>query len=290
MLLLTALIWGCSFVAQSEAMDNVGPFTFQMCRSLLGAMVVFPMVLINYGRKKARQYPEPGSETETEAEAEAAAGVGIKAGLICGLVFCAASLTQQFGILHTDSIGKAAFITAMYIVLVPCMGIFTGRRVPPRIWFCVALGVAGIYLISVKEAMIIGRGDLILMCCALLFALQILLVDHYVKEVDGILISFMQMLVTTVISGVGMAVFEKPHLNDVVSAAAPILYAGAGSSGIAYTLQIQGQKYTKPAVASLIMSLESVFALLAGIVLLHQYPDVREWAGIALMFTAIILS
>lgn len=280
-LLLTALIWGIAFVAQSVGMDYVGPFTFQAVRNLLGAATLVPLILVlDRQKKKAGEYTPP-----TKAQKR----VQWKAGLLCGLALCVASNLQQIGIGYT-TVGKAGFITSMYLVLVPVFGIFLRQRVPGKIWFCVMMAAVGLYLLSMTESFTFATGDLFMVGAAITFALHILIIDHYAPKVDGVRLSCTQFLVTSILSGVLMAIFETPSLSSILEAWMPIAYAGILSCGGAYTLQIIGQKAAKPTTACLLMSLESVFSLLAGIVLLHQIPTARESAGCVLMFAAVILA
>jgi len=281
MLLLTALIWGCAFVAQSTAMDLIGPFTFQGVRSVIGSAVLIPVIMLMDGlKKKEGTYKKP-SDSEKR--------VLLTGGIICGVIMCVASNLQQFGIMTTDP-GKAGFITAMYILIVPVLGLFLKKRVPPRIWLCILAALAGLFFLCVNSGtgFSVSGGDIFVFLCAIVFSIHILAVDHYAPLVDGVRLSCIQFFVSGVLSMVLMFTFEKPSVSSLVSAAVPILYAGIGSCGIAYTLQILGQKYTKPTVASLLMSLESVFAVLAQIVILRIIPSDRETFGCILMFAAII--
>lgn len=280
-LLLTALIWGIAFVAQSVGMDYVGPFTFQAVRNLLGAATLVPLILVlDRQKKKAGEYTPPTKDQKR---------VQWKAGILCGLALCVASNLQQIGIGYT-TVGKAGFITSMYLVLVPVFGIFLRQRVPGKIWFCVMMAAVGLYLLSMTESFTFAKGDLFMVGAAITFALHILIIDHYAPKVDGVRLSCTQFLVTSILSGVLMAIFETPSLSSILEAWMPIAYAGILSCGGAYTLQIIGQKAAKPTTACLLMSLESVFSLLAGIVLLHQIPTARESAGCVLMFAAVILA
>ena len=282
LLMLTALIWGCAFVAQSVSMDNIGPFTFQSVRSLLGAAVLVPVFLIlDAGKKKAGTYQAPTGEEKKTL---------LIAGIVCGCIMTVAANLQQIGIQYTSA-GKAGFITAMYILIVPVLGLFLKKKVPGRIWLCILIAVVGLYLLSVTEGFSsISKGDVYVLLCALAFSFHIMAVDHYAPLVDGVRLSSIQFLICGVLSGILMFLFEEPNLENILNAAVPILYAGIMSCGVAYTLQIIGQKYTRPTIASLIMSLESVFAVLAGIVVLREIPTARETMGCVLMFLAIIIA
>lgn len=283
-LLLTAVIWGIAFVAQSVGMDYVGPFTFTSVRSFIGGLVLLPCIaLLNRGSGQTKQ------NTESEQEKKEGRRQLILGGICCGLALCFASCFQQIGIQYT-TVGKAGFITAFYIVLVPVLGIFLGKRCGLLIWVSVALALAGLYFLCITEGLSIGRGDILVFICALLFAVHILVIDHFTQLVDGVKMSCIQFFVCGIVSGIGMLLFESPSLSAILTAWKPILYAGALSSGAGYTLQIVGQKGMNPTVASLILSLESVISVLAGLLLLHQTLSGREALGCVLMFAAIILA
>lgn len=280
-LLLTALIWGCAFVAQSVSMDYIGPFTFQCVRSLIGAAVLVPVFLfLDHTKKKDGSYEKP---TPAKKRTQ------LTAGLVCGIIMTVAGNLQQFGIQYTTA-GKAGFITAIYILIVPILGIFMKKKVSPKLWGCVLLALVGLYLLSVTDGFSsVNKGDFFVFLCAIAFAFHILAVDHYVDQVDGVRLSSMQFLICGILSGVMMLIYETPTLPDLMAAALPIAYAGILSCGVAYTLQIVGQKYTNPTMASMIMSLESVFAVLGGMILLREVPTARETLGCVLMFIAIII-
>ena len=281
LLLLTSLIWGCAFVAQSVGMDHVGPFTFQCARSLLGSAVLIPVFLtLDHRKKRAGTYVKPTKEEKKAL---------VKAGILCGVIMTVAANLQQIGIQYTTA-GKAGFITAMYILIVPILGLFLGRKVPLRLWLCVIIAALGLYLLSVPEGFTgINKGDVYIFLCAIVFAVHIMVIDHYVDRVDGVRLSFLQFLVCGILSAVLMFALEDPSWEGILGAGTSIAYAGILSCGIAYTLQIVGQKYTNPTMASLILSLESVFAVLGGIVMLREIPTVREALGCLLMFSAIII-
>lgn len=280
LLVLTALIWGCAFVAQSVSMDHIGPFTFQAVRSFLGSAFLVPVFLVlDAGKKRAGNYHKP------TAQQRRTLWVG---GIACGVVMTVAANLQQVGIQYTTA-GKAGFITAMYILFVPLLGLFLKKRVSPKLWGCIFLAAVGLYLLSVTEGFSsVGKGDFYVLLCAVAFAVHIVVVDYYAPLVDGARLSCIQFLVCGILSGVLTALFEQFSLQAVWSAAVPVLYAGILSCGVGYTLQIVGQKYTSPTVASLLLSLESVFAVLAGILLLGEVPTLRETAGCVLMFAAIV--
>lgn len=277
-LLLTALIWGCAFVAQSSGMDYVGPFTFQTSRSILGCLVLIPFILANDAiKKKNNTYEKQNPKTL------------ILGGILCGTALTVASGLQQYGMQYSTA-GKGAFITAMYIVLVPILGLFMKKKVNPIIWISVILGALGLYLLCIKEDFSLGEGDIYLILCAVAFSFHILIVDHFSAKVDGVKLSCLQFGVMFILSAIFMFMTETPNMADIKAAWLPICYAGIMSCGVGYTLQIVGQKYTEPTVASLLMSLESVFAVIAGIILLKEAPSAKEWLGCASMFAAIIIA
>ena len=280
LLLLTATIWGVAFVAQSVGMDYVGGFTFNMARSLIGSAVLLPVIWF-MGRnssKKAEETQGSGSRKDLPW-----------GGLACGILMCLASNFQQFGIKYT-TVGKAGFITACYIVLVPILGLFLKKKCSPFIWLAVAMSVAGLYLLCITDGFSIGKGDILVLICAVLFSFHILVIDYYSPKVDGVKLSCIQFLVCGILSGIPALIFEKPEMSAVLTAWQPILYAGVMSCGVAYTLQIIGQKNMNPTVASLILSLESCISVLAGWVILGQQLSAREIAGCVIMFAAIILA
>lgn len=279
LLLAAAFIWGIAFVAQSAGMDYIEPFTFQACRWLLGAGALLPLAL--YRAKRAG-----GRQTTPALWRERAANL-LKGGALCGTVLFIAGGLQQMSLVSVSA-GKAGFLTALYILIVPVFSLFLGKKVRPALWVCIFTAFVGLYLLSIKEDLTITVHDLYLIGCAFVFALHILLVDHFSPKVDGVSLSCLQFLVAGLLSGIMMLLTETPQLRNILRAWAPLLYVGILSSGVAYTLQIIGQKRTTPAIASLIMSLESVFALLAGVVLLGEAPTAREIAGSALMFAAIL--
>ena len=280
-LLLAAIIWGFALVAQSVGMEYVGPFTFQASRSFLGSAALVPVILIMDAKKKKNpDYAPPGKKERRRL------WVG---GIVCGVVLCTACCFQQVGILYT-TVGKAGFLTAMYLVLVPILGIFLGRRAPKKIWFCVAVSAVGIYFLSMTESFAFAKGDILVIVCAFFFAIHILAVDHFAPDVDGVKLSCIQFLVTAVISSALMFLFEKPQAGQIAGAGISILYAGVMSCGGAYTLQILGQQYTEPATATLLLSMESVFSLVGGALLLGQIPSGKELLGCALVFAAVLFA
>lgn len=279
-LFTAALIWGFTFVAQSVGMDYVGPFTFIATRNIVALFVLLPVAAImdRHGKKQPRQ-------TDRKKDSR----LLLFGGVCCGICLFLGSTLQQFGVRET-TVGKAGFISALYMVLVPLFGIFLGKKIGLRIWTAVALAAFGMYLLCMtKGDFHLQRGDVYLFACAIVFSLQILSVDHFSPLVDGVKLSCMQTLTNAVLGSICMFLFERPDFASILAAWMPIVYAGALSSGIGYTFQIIGQKDLNPAVASLIMSLESVISALAGWLLLHQTLSPRELAGCALTFLAIIL-
>lgn len=281
-LIFTAVIWGLAFVAQSAGMDDVGPYTFQCCRSFLGMAVLLPLVLLRKRRNGIRV--TRGEEKNAFEPRQMLLGA-----LCCGLAFTSASVLQQVAMQYADA-GKAGFLTALYLIIVPIFGIFLGQRISKKIWFCVILCIGGIYMLSVSGGSGMNIGDVLLILCAVMFAVQIHSINYFVRRVDGVWLSFAEIGMACLLTVLPMIFIDHPTLDQLRRAAVPILYAGVMSSGVAYTLQIVGQKHTPPTTASLIMSMEAVFALLGGIVILRQIPTPRETLGCVLVFVAVILS
>ena len=275
-ILFATLIWGCAFVAQSVGMDHLGPMSFQAIRSLLAVLALLPVIFL--------MDRAPGEYLSRWK----AKGLW-KTGILCGLALFVAQGLQQVGLLYTEP-GKAGFITAMYIVLVPVLGLLLGRRCGLRVWVSVALAVAGLYLLSCVGVTRVNVGDILILGAAAAFAVQIVLIDVLARSLDGIRLNCIQFLVVTVLSALTAAFTEAPTWQGVLDCALPLLYTGVLSSGAAFTLQILGQQHLPPEPASLIMSLESVFAVLAGWVLLHQTLSATELLGCGLVFIGVILS
>lgn len=283
LLLLTALIWGSAFVAQSAGMDYVQPFTYNGIRTVLGGLVLLPVVVLTRRLRPAAQRPDTAAQKAIDR-------ASVKAGLICGVFLAIASSFQQYGVSMTTA-GKAGFITALYIVIVPLLGVFIKKKIPSVIWGCVAIAVAGFYLLCVKEGFSVSTGDLLVLCCAFFFSLHIMAIDHFTAgPVDGLLMSCVQFLTSGGITLVLMLLFDTPVWANIWAARWTILYAGVLSCGVGYTLQILGQKDTDPTVATLIMSLESVFAALSGWLILQERLSGRELIGCVLVFVAVILA
>ena len=276
LLVLTAMIWGAAFVAQSAGMDHMGPYTFNCLRFFLGAIALTPVIIIKDKRSK----------TEITKWNDKSLWVG---GMLCGLFLFLASTAQQLGIV-TTSAGKAGFITAFYIVMVPVLSLFMGKKTGKFIWVSVALALFGLFLLCMKgERFTIVPADILLFACAILFALQILAVDKYAPNVDCLKLSRFQFLVSGILGIVPM-LFEAPKLSEIFGGWIALGYAGFFSCGIAYTLQMVAQKEVKPAVASIIMSLEAVFSVIFGFLILREKLTLRELAGCLVMFTAVMLT
>ena len=273
LLLLTSLIWGFAFVAQSVSSESVGPFTFNSIRMLIGAIVLLPFA-IPYLRK------HKGDKAYLRNT--------VKGGILCGLCLGAASVTQQMGV-SLSGAGKGGFITSLYIIFVPFMSVFTGQKIRKEIWFSAAVALIGMYLLSIGEGFTISEGDLFLILCALLFALHIMVIVSTGKETDGIVLSFFQFLTAGILAGIGM-IFEKPQLTALQEAWLPILYAGALSCGVAYTLQVVGQRYVRPSRAVFALSLESVWAAIGGALILSEKLSAKELTGCILVFAAVLVA
>lgn len=280
-LLLTATIWGVAFVAQSVGMDYVGGFTFNAVRSIIGSIVLLPVIWF-LDRQKA-----PVKRTEQERQTEWK--TLITGGMACGICLCLASNFQQFGIKYT-TVGKAGFITACYIVIVPILGLFMKKKCSPFIWAAVIMALIGLYLLCITDGFSIGKGDILVLVCAVLFSLHILVIDYFSPLTDGVKMSCIQFLVCGILSGIPALILEHPRMSSILAAWQPILYAGVMSCGVAYTLQIVGQKNMNPTVASLILSLESCISVLAGWLILGQKLSTKEILGCVIMFAAIILA
>lgn len=276
-LLLATLIWGSAFIAQSVGMELIGPFTFQTFRCGLAVLFLVPLTfLFDKGnlRKWCRNWADPKLW---------------KGGILCGCALFVAASLQQVGLVYTDA-GKAGFITAMYIVLVPILGLFLKRKPPRSAVFSVILAVVGLYLLSCLGVSQINKGDLFLMGCALAYAVQIICVDHVAAELDGLRLNCVQALVVTVLSLPFMVLTETIDTQNILACWLPLCYAGILSMGVAYTLQIIGQKHLEPTTASLIMSLESVIAALCGWLILKETMTGTELLGCGLVFAAVIIS
>ncbi|MDD3404415.1 MAG: DMT family transporter [Hespellia sp.] len=279
MLLLTAFIWGMAFVAQKVGMEYVGPFGFNAIRSLIGSAVLLPVIFLLDKQRSRMKLP-----AATWKQKELWTG-----GILCGIFLCIGSTLQQFALLSSP-VGKVGFITALYILFVPVLGLFLKKHVGKKVWFGVILAVIGMYLLCVTNGFSLAPGDLMTLLCAFAFSFQILVIDYFSPKVDGVRMSCIQFLVCGIICFFPMLWTETPNMSDILSGWAPLLYAGVLSCGVAYTLQIVAQKHAEPTIASLLMSLESVFSVIGGWLILGQVLSGREMLGCALMFGAVILA
>mgnify|MGYP001106701082 FL=1 len=290
LLILTAFIWGTAFVAQSVGMDYLGPFTFNGVRSLIGGAALLPCIwflgVLN-GKDTA------GKDADGKPDEKASVPSGRKelvlGGIACGVLLFGASSLQQLWIQYTTA-GKAGFITACYIVIVPVLGVFLGKRIGWKVWLAVATALVGLYFLCITEKFTIGKGDVLIFVCAIVFSLHILVIDYFSPKVDGVKMSCIQFFVCGIVSLPFMFVLETPKVGAMLEGWMPLLYAGVLSCGVAYTLQIIGQKNVHPAIASLILSLESCFSVLAGWIVLGERLSAKESIGCVLMFAAIILA
>ncbi len=286
MLLVAAFFWGMAFVVQ--ATDKIPPFTFTAVRSLIGAAVLFPVAIL-MDKGKVRRGEKAILPADEKKKAFRTLLIG---GLCCGAVLTCATNLQQFGMSLNLEAGKAGFITAMYIVLVPFLGLLTGKKSGIVMWISVLIAVAGLYFICVKGAFRINKGDICLIACAFAFAGHITVVDHFTNVTDGVKLSAMQFVFCGLFSLAASLIFEfgKISFSELLAFYPSFLYMGICSCGIAYTFQILGQKGTNPTAASLIMSFESCFSLLGGVLFLGERLTPREWIGFALMVVAIVLT
>lgn len=305
LLLLTATIWGIAFVAQSVSMEYIKPFTFNFIRCFIGGIVLIPVIYF-FGRNntKTASADEPkdcGIARPSWWNRNKTILIG---GILCGSCLFIASNLQQFGIM-TTSAGKAGFITACYIVIVPIIGLFFRKKTGPFVWIGVMIALVGMYFLCVLPnagnssdgsnmvqlgALRLSIGEILLFLCAIAFSCHILIIDHFSPLVNGVKLSCIQFFVCGILSGICTFLFEQPVISDILSAWIPILYAGAMSCGVAYTLQIIGQKGLDPTIASLIMSLESVISVLAGWLILKQVLSVYEIIGCILIFCALVFA
>lgn len=290
LLVLTAFIWGIAFVAQSKGGDAVGPYSFNCIRSLLGGLVLIPVIKILDSLGLSSKKPKTKEEKRTL----------LKGGICCGIALFLASTTQQVGIYLGSGAGKAGFLTATYILLVPIIGIFIGKKCGWNIWIGVLLALVGLYRLCMGDGMSLATSDILIIICALLFSFQILFVDKFSPICDGVRLSCIQFFVSGILGCFPTFFIDMKHSISGIRAWAPafttldawipILYAGIFSCGVAYTLQIIGQDGLNPTVASLLMSLESVFSVIAGAIILGERMSVRELSGCGLIFVAICLA
>ena len=277
--LLTALIWGTAFVAQDICADHMGPMTFNATRFFIAFLALLVIVCM-FRHSKKNGHSQPKQEGKPL----------VIGGFCCGSALALGSYLQQAGMTAGTDAGKAGFLTALYIVLVPIFGLFLHKKVSLPIWISVGLAVVALYLLCITNGFSIAPGDLLLLGCAAGFAIHILVCDYFTQFVDGMKLSCIQFLVASAWSAIGMVVLENPTWVSLMACVVPILYVGVCSSGVGYTLQILAQKDANPTVVTLLLSMESVFAVLAGAVLLHQQMSGREYLGCVLMLAAVILA
>ena len=274
LLLLTSFIWGLSFVAQSVSTESIGAFTFNGIRMVLGAIVLIPVAF---------------KTLKIHVKDKAYMKRTIKGGLLMGLFLAAASMTQQIGIETTDA-GKAAFITSLYMIIVPFISRIFGKKIEKKIWVCALIALAGMYMLCLSGGMSISRGDLYLFACAILFSCHILVIEKVSKDSDGVELSMFQFFFGGLMCLIGMLIFERPDLSSIKEAALPLAYAGFLSCGVAYTLQTVAQKYVQASKATLALSLESVWAAIGGALILSERLSLNELIGCALVFLAVLLA
>ena len=287
-LLLAALIWGTSFISQKLGMNYMEPLTFTAARFLLGGIVLIPIILF-YEQKNKTADKSASTSMTNPGELPFQKKDLLIGGTLCGASIFLGASAQQIGIVYTTA-GKAAFITALYIVVVPLLGLFLKHKVPKATWVGVVLAVVGLYLLTIHEGLSIQKGDAIVLLGTVFWAFQIITMDHYVNKTDGLKLSCLQFFIAGLLSAAAAFVFETPVLTNILAGGWLILYMGFFAVGLAYSLQIIGQKQTKPSVAAIIMSLESVFAVIFGALLLQESMTARELSGCVLMFAAFIVT
>ena len=289
-LILAAVIWGLSFVAQSEGIEVIGTLTFNGIRMVIGGIVLLPVIAIMSGAQRAKNKKLGAAAQKTPEQKKDDRKNLTVGGLVCGTVLCVASNLQQAAFGYT-TVGKVGFITALYMLLVPIISlVFFKKRVSLPVWIGVFLGVGGLYLLCAGGKATFGKGEMLALACSLGFAIHILVIDKYSAIVDGVKLSCAQFLVSGTISVILMFIFEKPDIHAILSAAPYILYTGIMSCGVAFTFQTLGQRDSDPTVASLLLCLESVFAVMFAWVLIDQKMSARELCGCIVMFVAIVLA
>lgn len=286
-LLLTAAIWGFAFVAQRVGMQHVGAFTFNGVRFILGSISLIPVIYYFNNKSKSEQLTTASKETKENEEADLK--TTIKSGAIAGCVLFIAASLQQVGLIYTTA-AKAGFITSLYIVLVPILGIFLKQKTHFSTWIGAMTAVVGLYLLSINESLTISFGDLLEVIGAFFWAAHIQLIDRFVKNVDAIKLSSIQFAVCGILSFIVALIFENINLSGIYSALVPILYGGIMSAGVAYTLQAVGQKYAKPSHAAIALSMESVFAAIGGALLLSETLPMRGYVGCGLMLLGMLIA
>ncbi len=290
LLLLTAFIWGSAFVAQKSGMDYIEPFTYNGLRTFIGGLVLIPVIFMFSKKNGVPIGVRKGVDMEDKAAQDRDKRVAIVGGICCGLALFVASSLQQFGVSYTTA-GKAGFITTLYVVIVPILSILLRKKVRPVMWLCVVMGVVGLYLLCMKDnSFKLQFGDMLVLLCAFAFAVHIMVIDHFSPQGDGICISCVQFLTAGALGLICMFIFEEPNLGAIIDCAGPILYAGVLSCGVAYTLQVVAQADADPTAATLILSLESVFAVISGAIILHETMSPRELFGCVIIFAAVIIA
>ena len=281
--ILAAFIWGTAFVAQDMCADSIGTFTFNATRYFIAVLALLVVILIKDGLAKDK----PSLSPIQKKAANKQLWLG---GLCCGTALAVASNFQQAGMVAGTDSGKAGFLTALYVVLVPLFGLFFKRKVNLSTWIAVVLSVVALYLLCIKGEFSLAPGDLLILVCAVCFAVHILVIDHFTAFCDGVKLSCIQFLFAGIISAICMFIFETVDFAAIWSCIMPLLYVGIFSCGVGYTLQILAQKDSNPTVVTILLSLESVFAVIAGAIILKQQMSVREYIGCAVMFAAVILA
>ena len=281
--ILAAFIWGTAFVAQDLCADSIGTFAFNATRYFVAVLALLVVIAISDRAKKNK----PALTAEEKKAASKQLWLG---GLCCGVALAIASNFQQAGLVAGTDAGKAGFITALYVVLVPVFGLFFKRKVSLPVWIAVVCSVVALYLLCIKGDFSLAAGDLLILVCAVCFAVHILVIDHFTAYCDGVKLSCLQFLFAGIISAVCMFLFEDVDFAAIWSCILPLLYVGTFSCGVGYTLQILAQKDSNPTVVTILLSLESVFAVIAGAIILHQQMTAREYIGCVVMFVAVILA
>lgn len=281
--ILAAFIWGTAFVAQDLCADSIGTFAFNATRYFIAVLALLVVIAVSDKAKKNR--PTPTADEKKAANKQVWLG-----GLCCGVALAIASNFQQAGLVAGTDAGKAGFITALYVVLVPVFGLFFKRKVSLPVWIAVVCSVVALYLLCIKGDFSLAAGDLLILVCAVCFAVHILVIDHFTAYCDGVKLSCLQFLFAGIISAVCMFLFETVDFTAIWSCILPLLYVGIFSCGVGYTLQILAQKDSNPTVVTILLSLESVFAVIAGAIVLHQQMTAREYIGCVVMFVAVILA
>ena len=281
--ILAAFIWGTAFVAQDVCADSMGAFTFNATRYFIAVLALLILIVIMDATKKNK--PQMTPEEKKASRKKLWLG-----GFCCGTALAVASNFQQAGMVAGTDSGKAGFITALYVVLVPLFGLFFKRKINLPVWIAVALSVAALYLLCIEGSFSLSAGDLLILVCAVCFAIHILVIDHFTAFCDGVKLSCIQFLFAAIWSTICTVIFDTVDFKVLLSCALPLLYVGIFSCGVGYTLQILAQKGSNPTVVTILLSLESVFAVIAGAIILHQQMSARQYIGCALMFAAVVLA